>query len=61
MTNPYKAVFNSPAGREVLADLERIVNATKLDANNPNPNSAIWKCAQQNLVQRILNQLEAAE
>ena len=59
MTNPYKTVFNSPAGDAVLADLERIVNATKLDANNPNPNSAIWKCAQQNLVQRILNQLEA--
>ena len=59
MTNPYKTVFNSPAGDAVLADLERIVNATKLDANNPNPNSAIWKFAQQNLVQRSLNQLEA--
>jgi hypothetical protein len=61
MTNAYQAVFNTPAGNAVLADLERIVNATKLDANNPNPNSAIWKCAQLNLVQRILNQLEAAE
>ena len=58
MTNPYKQVFNTPAGRAVLADLDRIVNATKLDANMPNPNSAVWKCAQLSLVQRIVNQLE---
>jgi hypothetical protein len=61
MTNAYKQVFNTPAGRAVLADLDRIVNATKLDANMPNPNSALWKCAQLSLVQRIVNQLEVTE
>ena len=60
MKHTYQKLFRSPEGQAVLADLERIVNATKLDANNPNPNSAVWKCAQLSLVQRIVNQLEEA-
>ena len=61
MKNIYQAVFATDAGQAVLQDLERIVNATRLDANNPNANSAIWRCAQLSLVQRIRNQMETAE
>ena len=54
----YKELFMTPNGQAVLADLERIVNMTRLDAENPNPNSALYKCAQLALMQRIYNQLE---
>lgn len=59
----YRELFSSANGQAVLQDLERIVQMTRLDANSPNPNSAIWKCAQQALLQRIYNQLnqETAE
>lgn len=60
MKHTYQRLFNTADGQAVLADLERIINATKMDANDPNPNSAIWKCAQLSLVQRILNQLDVA-
>jgi hypothetical protein len=56
--NNYQEVFNNPAGQAVLDDLERITNGTKIDSNNPNSGSAIWKCAQLALLQRIYNQLE---
>jgi len=56
----YRELFLSANGQAVLADLERIVQMTRLDANDPCANSAIWKCAQQALMQRIYNQMEAA-
>jgi hypothetical protein len=58
MKTLYQRLFGTADGQAVLADLERIINATRLDANDPNPNSAIWKCAQLNLVQRIRNQTQ---
>lgn len=60
MKDAYQAVFQTPAGQRVLDDLDRVVNMTKIDANNPNANSAIWKVAQQALLQRIYNQMAAA-
>ena len=55
--NMYKLVFDSSEGDAVLADLERIVNMTKVNAEDPNSNAAIWKCAQIALLQRIRNQI----
>ena len=57
IVNAYKKIFTSAEGIKVLEDLERIANQTKLDAENPNPNTAVWKCAQQSLIQRIKNQI----
>ena len=54
----YKELFMTPNGQAVLADLERIVNMTRMDADNPNPNSALYKCAQLALMQRIYNQID---
>jgi hypothetical protein len=54
----YRELFSTANGQSVLADLERIVQMTRLDADNPNPNSAVWKCAQQALLQRIYNQID---
>jgi hypothetical protein len=58
MKADYRALFSTPNGEAVLNDLERIAQMTRLDADNPNANSAIWKCAQQALLQRIYNQIE---
>jgi hypothetical protein len=58
MNKNYTAVFQTAAGQRVLDDLDRVVNMTKIDANNPNPNSAVWKVAQQALLQRIYNQID---
>jgi len=55
--NMYKLVFDNTEGDAVLADLERIVNMTKVNAEDPNSNAAIWKCAQMALLQRIRNQI----
>jgi len=57
ISNLYKNVFSSNDGMLVLKDLERIVNQTKIDAQNINPNTAVWKCAQESLLKRIKNQL----
>jgi len=54
----YRELFNTDNGEAVLQDLERITQMTRLDSDNPNPNSAIWKCAQQALLQRIYNQIK---
>jgi len=54
----YRELFDSDNGEAVLQDLERITQMTRLDADNPNANSAIWKCAQQALLQRIYNQIK---
>jgi hypothetical protein len=54
----YRELFGSANGQAVLEDLERIVQMTRLDANDPNANSAIWKCAQQAILQRIRNQMD---
>jgi hypothetical protein len=53
----YKDVFTTASGQKVLDDLERIVNQLRIDGEDPNPNAAVWKCAQQALLQRIHNQI----
>jgi hypothetical protein len=57
VSNSYKKVFSTTDGQEVLSDLERIINQIKIDGENPNSSAAVWKCAQQALIQRIHNQL----
>jgi hypothetical protein len=54
----YQELFSTPNGIAVLRDLERIAQMTRLDSDNPNPQAAVWKCAQQALLQRIYNQME---
>jgi len=58
ISDSYKNVFLSNDGVKVLADLERIVNLTKIDAQNINPSTAVYKCAQEALIQRIKNQIK---
>ena len=51
----YKRVFETPSGKVVLADLERITNTTRVTADSPNPYSAIYIVAQQQLIKRVRN------
>ena len=59
----YKRVFDNDSGRQVLLDLERVTNTTRVTADSPNPYSAIYIVAQQQLLKRIRNmtQLRAAQ
>ena len=51
----YKRVFDTVSGKEVLLDLERVTNTTRLTADSPNPYSEIFIVAQQQLLKRIRN------
>ena len=51
----YRQVFESPAGQAVLADLDRIINQTRITSDSPNPYSAVYIVAQQHLIRRIKN------
>tara|TARA_B110000503_G_scaffold89663_1_gene135747 strand:+ start:389 stop:637 length:249 start_codon:yes stop_codon:yes gene_type:complete len=51
----YRQIFESPAGKEVLADLDRIINQTRITSDSPNPYSAVYIVAQQHLIRRIKN------
>jgi hypothetical protein len=51
----YKRVFETPSGQQVLSDLERVTNTTRVTADSPNPYSAIYIVAQQQLLKRIRN------
>ena len=51
----YKRVFDIPSGQQVLLDLERVTNTTRVTADSPNPYSAIYIVAQQQLLKRIRN------
>jgi hypothetical protein len=48
-------VFESPSGQAVLADLDRIINQTRITSDSPNPYSAVYIVAQQHLLRRIKN------
>ncbi len=61
LKDSYLRVFDSPSGKAVLGDLERITNQTRVTADSPNPYSAIFKVAQQQLLQRIKNMMEQTE
>ena len=51
----YKRVFDTVSGKQVLLDLERVTNTTRVTADSPNPYSAIYIVAQQQLLKRIRN------
>lgn len=51
----YRQVFESPAGKHVLDDLERIINQTRITSDSPNPYSAVYVVAQQQLIRRMKN------
>ena len=51
----YKRVFDTVSGKQVLLDLERVTNTTRVTADSPNPYSAIFIVAQQQLLKRIRN------
>ena len=59
----YKRVFDTESGKQVLLDLERVTNTTRVTADSPNPYSAIFVVAQQQLLKRIRNmtQLRSAK
>jgi len=57
----YLRVFDTDSGRAVMHDLERITNQTRISSDAPNANSAIYKIAQQQLIQRIRNMMEMNE
>ena len=54
----YKRVFETPSGQQVLLDLERVTNTTRVTADSPNPYSAIYLVAQQQLLKRISNMFQ---
>ena len=51
----YRRVFDTDSGEQVLLDLERVTNTTRVTADSPNPYSAIYQVAQQQLLKRIKN------
>lgn len=51
----------SPYGRKVLKDFERIANSTSVDKKDPNPYAAIYRVAQQQFVNEIKNRIERAK
>jgi len=51
----YRQVFESPAGEAVIDDLERVTNQTRVSSDSPNPYSAVYIIAQQQLIRRIRN------
>ena len=51
----YKRVFDTVSGQQVLLDLERVINTTRVTSDSPNPYSAIYIVAQQQLLKRIRN------
>ena len=57
----YLRVFDTDSGRAVMNDLERITNQTRISSDAPNSNSAVYKIAQQQLIQRIRNMMELNE
>lgn len=54
----YASCFNSVSGRAVIADLTRIARATKVSPPSLDPYSAVYRRAQEALIDRILNMLK---
>lgn len=49
----YQAVFDGPAGERILADLRWLADRTRVDRNNPNPQAALYRAAQHDLINFI--------
>jgi hypothetical protein len=56
--NLYQKVFGTQEGDAMLAELQRIVNMTKLSRDDPCSSAAIWKTAQMSLLQHIHNKMD---
>ena len=56
--NIYQKVFGTEEGDAMLAELQRIVNMTKVRRDDPCSNAAIWKTAQIALLQHIHNKMD---
>lgn len=61
LRDAYRAVFDCPAGKKVIDDLERIAFKATIDLADPNPNAALYRCAQLDLVKRIRNMIKKGE
>ena len=51
----YRQVFESPAGKAVFEDLNRVIHQTRVTSDSPNPYAAVYQVAQQQLLRRIEN------
>ncbi len=51
----YRQVFETPAGKAVVEDLNRIIHQTRVTSDSPNPYAAVYQVAQQQLLRRIEN------
>ncbi len=51
-------VFSTPEGRRVLEYLLQVAHGTRIDGKDPNPNAALMKVAQIQLVRTIENMLK---
>ena len=51
----YRQVFESPAGKAVFEDLNRVIHQTRVTSDSPNPYAAVYQVAQQELLRRIEN------
>ena len=51
----YRQVFDSPAGKAVFEDLNRVIHQTRVTSDSPNPYAAVYQVAQQQLLRRIEN------
>ena len=58
IVNAYRRVFNSPDGKRILQDFERIIFQIRIDANDPNPDAALYQAAQFAFIRRIHNLLK---
>ncbi len=57
----YRAVFDTGAGERVLEDLRWLADRTKVDRNNPNPQAALYRAAQHDLINFIERMLIIGE
>ena len=51
----YRQVFESPAGKAVFEDLNRVIHQTRVTSDSPTPYAAGYQVAQQQLLRRIEN------
>ena len=51
----YRQVFESPAGKAVFEDLNRVIHQTRVTSDSPNPYAAVYQVARPALVRRIEN------
>ena len=50
----YRQVFESPAGKAVFEDLNRVIHQTRVTSDSPNPYAAVYQVAQQQLGREVV-------